>query len=61
MSEKQQTSEGKTQQVVRQRPIQLGNIQAANYQVLKGLEVGDSIAVSNILKLKDGAAIKTES
>lgn len=61
VSEKQQTSEGKTQQVVRQRPIQLGNIQAASYQVLKGLEVGDSIAVSNILKLRDGAAIKTES
>jgi RND family efflux transporter MFP subunit len=61
VSEKQQTSEGETQQVVRQRPIQLGNIQAASYQVLKGLEVGDSIAVSNILKLRDGAAIKSES
>jgi RND family efflux transporter MFP subunit len=57
----QQTADGKPQQVVRQRPIELGNIQDASYQVLEGLEVGDSIAVSNILKLRDGATIKSES
>lgn len=57
----QQTVEGKPQQVVRQRLIELGNIQDASYQVIKGLEVGDSIAVSNILKLRDGATIKSES
>jgi RND family efflux transporter MFP subunit len=57
----QQTNDGKSQQVVRQRPIQLGDIQDASYQVLEGLEVGDSIAVSNILKLRDGAAIASES
>lgn len=57
----QQTADGKPQQVVRQRLIELGNIQDASYQVIKGLEVGDSIAVSNILKLRDGATIKSES
>ena len=57
----QQTADGKPQHVVRQRPIEVGNIQDASYQVIKGLEVGDSIAVSNILKLRDGATIKSES
>jgi RND family efflux transporter MFP subunit len=57
----QQTADGKPQQVVRQRLIELGNIQDASYQVIKGLEVGDSIAVSNILKLRDGATIKSDS
>jgi RND family efflux transporter MFP subunit len=61
VKEEQQSTDGQTQQVVRQRPIQLGNIQANNYQVLEGLEAGDSIAVSNILKLRDGAAVKSES
>jgi RND family efflux transporter MFP subunit len=61
VKEEQQSTDGQTQQVVRQRPIQLGNIQENNYQVLEGLEPGDSIAVSNILKLRDGAAVKSES
>lgn len=61
VKEEQQSTDGQTKQVVRQRPIQLGNIQEADYQVLEGLEIGDSIAVSNILKLRDGAAIKSES
>ncbi len=60
VEEEQESNDGKTQQIVRQRPIQLGNIQEANYQVLEGLEVGDSIAVSNILKLRDGAAIQPQ-
>jgi RND family efflux transporter MFP subunit len=60
VKEQQQSTDGQTQQIVRQRPIQLGNIQEANYQVLEGLEEGDSIAVSNILKLRDGAAIQPQ-
>ncbi|AFZ45002.1 efflux transporter, RND family, MFP subunit [Halothece sp. PCC 7418] len=46
--------------IVRQRPIQLGEIQGSDYQVLDGLEAGDQIAVSNILKLRDGAAIQPQ-
>jgi RND family efflux transporter MFP subunit len=60
VEEQQQSTDGQTEQIVRQRPIQLGNIQEANYQVLEGLEEGDSIAVSNILKLRDGAAIQPQ-
>lgn len=50
-----------TQQVVRQRPVELGNIQGQNYQVIKGINQGDKIAVSGLLKLRDGATIQPES
>jgi RND family efflux transporter MFP subunit len=49
------------QQVVRQRPVELGNIQGQNYQVIKGINQGDQIAVSGLLKLRDGALIQPES
>lgn len=44
--------------VAQQQPIKLGRIQNQDYQVLSGLKEGDRIAVSNILSLQDGAAIK---
>ena len=44
--------------VAQQQPIKLGRIQNQDYQVLSGLEEGDRIAVSNILSLRDGTAIK---
>lgn len=49
------------QEVVRLTPVELGDIQDGNYQVLSGLEQGDRIAVSNILKLQDGVAIEPAS
>jgi RND family efflux transporter MFP subunit len=51
-------------QIVCQRLVQLGPIQGQSYQVVKGLKPGDSIAVSGILKLKNGvpiAPLKSES
>lgn len=47
--------------VVRLTPVELGDIQGDSYQVLSGLEAGDRIAISNILKLRDGAPIAPES
>lgn len=44
--------------IASQQPIQLGRIQAQDYQVVSGLKEGDLIAVSNILSLRDGAAIR---
>lgn len=44
--------------VAQQQPIELGRIQNQDYQVLSGLKEGDRIAVSNILSLRDGTAIK---
>ncbi|MEM9507292.1 MAG: efflux RND transporter periplasmic adaptor subunit [Cyanobacteria bacterium P01_E01_bin.35] len=46
--------------IAKQRPIKLGSIQEQSYQVISGLEAGDRIAVSNILSLRDGAAIKPD-
>jgi RND family efflux transporter MFP subunit len=48
-------------QIVCQRLVKLGEIQGQSYQVLDGLKPGDAIAVSGILKLKDGAPIQPES
>jgi RND family efflux transporter MFP subunit len=44
--------------VVRQRPVQLGNIQDQSYQVLNGVKPGDEIAVTQILNLRDGTPIQ---
>lgn len=49
------------QTVVRLTPVELGDIAGDNYQVRSGLEVGDRIAVSNILKLRDGVPVQPES
>ncbi|MER3435338.1 MAG: efflux transporter periplasmic adaptor subunit [Leptolyngbya sp. ERB_1_1] len=48
---------GKTQTVAHQVPVNLGSIQGQSYQVLKGLQPGDSVIVSGVSKLKEGAAI----
>ena len=47
--------------IATQQPIKLGSIQNQSYQVISGLKEGDKIAVSNILSLQDGAAIKPAS
>jgi RND family efflux transporter MFP subunit len=50
-----------TKLVVCQKPVQLGDVQGSNYKVLQGLKPGDRVAVSNILKLRDGAPIQPEA
>ena len=47
--------------VARQKPVTLGAIQGNSYQVLKGLNPGEKIVVSGILKLSEGAPIVAES
>jgi RND family efflux transporter MFP subunit len=59
-SEQQQTPEGQTQLIARQRSIKLGELQGNNYQVIEGLEPGEAIVVSGILKVRDGVPITTE-
>ncbi|MDF5731882.1 MAG: efflux RND transporter periplasmic adaptor subunit [Rhizonema sp. PD38] len=44
--------------VVHKRPVELGDIQDQNYKVLNGVKPGEEIAVTQILNLKDGTAIK---
>lgn len=59
--EQKPAESGEAQQVVTQRPIELGNVQGNNYVVKEGLKPGDKIATTNILKLRDGAPIQPES
>ena len=49
--------QGQPLQVADQRPVQLGAIQGSNYRVLEGLQAGDRVVVTNILKLRDGLPI----
>ncbi len=49
------------QKVVRLNPVELGDIEGNSFQVVSGLKVGDRVAVSNILKLRDGVPIQPQS
>lgn len=55
------TSKGEPQQIVRQRSVQLGDVQGQSYQVIDGIKAGEQVAVSGILRLKEGAPIKPQS
>lgn len=44
-----------------QQPVQLGDVQGSDYKVISGIKSGDRIAVSNILKLRNGASIQPEA
>ncbi|MBD2306719.1 efflux RND transporter periplasmic adaptor subunit [Chroococcidiopsis sp. FACHB-1243] len=44
--------------VVRQKPVQLGNIKGQNYQVLNGVKPGEKIAITEILNLRDNAPVQ---
>jgi RND family efflux transporter MFP subunit len=49
------------QSVVEQRPVVLGNIQGDQYEIVKGIQSGEEIAVSNILKLRNGSPVQPQS
>ena len=46
--------------VASQRPVELGDIQNNNYQVIEGIRPGETIVTSGILNLSDGAPIKAQ-
>lgn len=48
-------------QVARLRPVQLGDIQGNNFEILSGLEPGETIVTSGILNLQDGMPILPQS
>lgn len=54
------TVNGKPQQIVHQRLVRLGDIQGSNYQVLEGLQPGETIVTSGILKLREGTPIQPQ-
>lgn len=51
----------KSKLVAKQTPVKLGTIQGNSYQVVDGLQSGDRIVTSGILKLSNGTAIVPES
>jgi RND family efflux transporter MFP subunit len=51
-------SKEKPQLVVHQKPVKLGDVQSDRYPILEGIQAGDRVAISNILKLRDGAPIQ---
>lgn len=46
--------------VVQLKPVKLGEVQNDQYPILEGVKEGDRVAVSNILKLRDGVPIQPE-
>ncbi|MBE9155601.1 efflux RND transporter periplasmic adaptor subunit [Nodosilinea sp. LEGE 06152] len=57
----QPQEDGQTLRVASQRPVQLGQMQGNNYQVIDGLQPGDEVIVTNILQLQDGRPIAPEA
>jgi len=55
------TQDQKTQTVVEQRPVTLGEVKGDRYEIVKGIKPGEQIATSNILKLRNGATVQPES
>ncbi|MEH1871410.1 efflux RND transporter periplasmic adaptor subunit [Nostoc sp.] len=53
-------SKQKPQFVVHQKPVKLGEVQSDRYPIVEGIKPGDRIAVSNILKLRDGAPVQPQ-
>lgn len=53
--------QGSSQLIAKQKPVKLGPIQGNKYRVLEGVQPGETIIVSGLLNLSDGAPIKPES
>ena len=51
---------GNPQQIAEQRPVKLGSIEGNYYQVIDGLEPGETLITSGLLNLYDGAFIMPE-
>lgn len=47
--------------VVRQKPVKLGEIVGNDFVVLSGLKPGESVVISGVQNLSDGAAVRPES
>jgi RND family efflux transporter MFP subunit len=52
-----QSSDGNPSLIAQQQPVDLGAIEGNNYQVVKGLKLGDKIVISGLLNLTNGVPI----
>ncbi|WP_019507194.1 efflux RND transporter periplasmic adaptor subunit [Pleurocapsa sp. PCC 7319] len=55
------TKSEESTQTAEQRPVKLGSIQGNYYQVIDGVESGETLITSGLLNLSDGAVIMPES
>lgn len=60
VAQEETTEAGETQMVAEQRQVTLGDIQGNSYHITEGIDAGETIVVSGILNLSDGAPITTE-
>ncbi|BAY10624.1 efflux RND transporter periplasmic adaptor subunit [Calothrix sp. NIES-2098] len=60
VAQTENTPQGNSQLVARQKQVKLGNIQGNNYQVLEGLQPDEKIIVSGLLNLRDGVPVIPE-
>ncbi|MBE9201485.1 MULTISPECIES: efflux RND transporter periplasmic adaptor subunit [unclassified Nodularia (in: cyanobacteria)] len=58
---REESPQGISQLIARQKPVKLGNIKDDHYQVLAGLQPEDQIVTSGLLNLKDGVPIVPET
>jgi RND family efflux transporter MFP subunit len=63
VAQTQQTKEGKSQLVARQKPVKLDkeNIQDNKYPVIEGVKPGETLVTSGVQNLTDGAPIIPQS
>lgn len=61
VAEESKSSSAQPQFIARQKPVELGDIEGNDYQVLSGLQPGERIITSGLLTLRDGAPIISES
>ncbi|MBN3948328.1 MAG: efflux RND transporter periplasmic adaptor subunit [Nostoc sp. NMS7] len=59
--ETENSPQGVSQQVARQKRVRLGEIKGNSYQVIEGLQPEDKVIISGLLNLRDGVAIVPES
>ncbi|MGR3273603.1 efflux RND transporter periplasmic adaptor subunit [Acaryochloris marina NIES-2412] len=57
----QQTEGQVPAMVARQQPVELGSIQGNEYQVLDGIQSGETIVVSGLQTVRDGAELRLET
>lgn len=62
IADQPQQQEGRVPAMVaRQQPVELGSIQGNDYQVLNGIQTGETIVVSGLQNLQDGAPLLIDS
>ena len=53
----EQTQDGNTRLIAKQRPVQLGSIQDQSFEVRSGLKTGEKVVIDGVVKLRDGTPI----